>query len=123
MLSTIQGKLAVVVHRTIDCMYWLDLGSETELCIWVEELLLHDAYLSMVMDYKQSWFTHIEVLDPTYHQFFFTTNSLGCQPTSFQYFQSLAVQTLSLAASATHCACSDCSSGQKASVMFSQDEY
>jgi len=57
------------------------------------------------------------------HQFFFTTNSLGGQPTTSQYFQPLAQQTLALAATAIHCALSDYASGKKATVMFSQDEY
>jgi len=65
----------------------------------------------------------MEVLDLIYHQFFFTANSLGRQPTTTQYFQSLTLQTLALAASAIHCALSEYTSGKKATVMFSQDEY
>jgi hypothetical protein len=101
----------------------LDVGSETELRIKVKELLFDDAYLSKVVDDKKSWFTRMEVLDLIYHQFFFTANSLGRQPTTSQYFQPLAPQTLALAAAAIHCALSEYTSGKKATVMFSQDEY
>jgi len=101
----------------------LDLGSETELWSTVKELLFHDAYLSKVVDDKKSWFMRIDVLDLIYHQSFFTTNSLGRQPTTSQYFQPLAPQTLALAAAAIHCALSIYARGKKAMVMFSQDEY
>jgi len=70
-----------------------------------------------------TWFTQMEVRNLIYHQFFFTANSLGCQPTTLQYFQSLAPQTLALAAAAIYCAMSEFASGKKATVMFSQDEY
>jgi hypothetical protein len=72
---------------------------------------------------KKSWFTPMEVLDFIYHQFFFTANSLGHQPTTSQYFQPLTLQTLALAAAAIHCELSEYASGQKATVMFSQDKY
>jgi len=65
----------------------------------------------------------MEVFDLIYHQFFFTANSLECQPTTSQYFQPLASQTLVLAATAIHCALSEHASGKKATVKFSQDEY
>jgi len=65
----------------------------------------------------------MEVLDLIYHQFFFTANSLGRQPTTSQYFHPLAPQALVLAASANHCALSEYASGEEATVMFSQDEY
>jgi len=55
----------------------LDSGSETELQIQVKELLFEDAYLSKVINDKKALFTQLEVLDLIYHQFFFTTNSLG----------------------------------------------
>jgi len=54
----------------------------------------------------------MEVLDLIYHQFFFTANSLGCQPTTSLYFQPLAPQTLALAASTIHCALSEYASGK-----------
>jgi len=98
-------------------------GSETELQIKVKELLIIDAYLSKVVDDKKLWFMRMEVLDLIYHQFFFTANSLGRQPTTSQYFQPLAPQTLALAAAAIHCALSEYTSGKKAMVMFSQNEY
>jgi len=41
----------------------LDLESETELGILVKELLFDDAYLSMVIDDKKSWFTQMKVLE------------------------------------------------------------
>jgi len=65
-------------------------GSETELCIKLKELLFDDAFLSKVGDDKKSWFTRMKVLDLIYHQFPFTANSLGCQPTTSQYFHPLA---------------------------------
>ena len=98
------------------------MGSETEFRIKVKELLFVNAYLSRAVDDKKLGFTQMEVLDLIYHQFFFTANSLGCQPTTSQYFQPLAPQTLALAAAAIHCALSEYTSG-KATVMFSQDEY
>jgi hypothetical protein len=55
----------------------LDLGSQTELGIQIEELLFDAVYLSKVIDDKKSWFTRMEVLDLIYRQFFFTANSLG----------------------------------------------
>jgi len=65
----------------------------------------------------------MDVLDFTYYQFFFTTNSLGRQPITLQYFQPLAPKTLALGATAIHCTLSEYTSGKKATVMFSQDEY
>jgi hypothetical protein len=99
------------------------LGSDTELRITVKELLFDEAYLSNVVNDKKSWFMRMEVLDLIYHQFFFTANSLGRQPTSSQYFQPLAPQTFALTAAAIQCALSEYASGKKATVMFSQDEY
>jgi len=98
-------------------------GSETELRIKVKELLFDDAYLSKVDDNKKSWFTRMEVLDLIYHQFFFTANSLGHQPTTSHHFQPLASLTLVLAAAAIHCALSDYTSGKQATFMFSQHDY
>jgi len=71
------------------------------------ELLFDDASLSKVLDDKKLWFTQKEVLDLIYHQFFFTANSLGRQPTTSQYFQPIAPQTLVLAAAAIRCALSE----------------
>ena len=99
------------------------MGSETELRINVMALLFDDAYLFKVVNDKKSWFTRMEVLDLIHHQFFFTPNILGCQPTSSQYFQFLAPQTLALAAAAIHCVLSEYASGKNAMVMISQDEY
>jgi hypothetical protein len=115
--------LADGARRTVVRSYQLDLRSETELRIQVKELLFDDAYLSKVVEDKKSWFTRMEVLDLIYHQFFFTANSLGRQPTTSQYFQPLAPQTLALVAAAIQCALSEYPSGKKATVMFSQDEY
>ena len=109
--------------RTVIRSYWLDVGSGTELRIKVKELLFDDANLLKVVDDMKSWFTQTEMLDLIYHQFFFTANSLGCQPITTQYFQPLAPQTLALAAAAIHCALSEYASGKKAMLMFSQDEY
>ena len=99
------------------------MASETELRIKVKELQFDYANLSMIVDDKKSWFTQMEVLDLIYHKFFFTTNSLGRQPTTSQYFQPFAPQTLALAAAAIHCALSEYASEKKATVMYSQDEY
>jgi len=98
-------------------------GSETELRIKVKKLLFDDGFLSKVVDDKKSWFTRMEVLQRIYHRFFFTANSLGHQPTTSQYFQPLAPQTLALAATAIHCVESEHASGTKATVMISQDDY
>ena len=65
----------------------------------------------------------MEVLDLIYHQFFFTVNSLGRQPTTSQFFQPLAPQTLALVAAAIHCALSEYATEKKVTFMFSQDEY
>jgi len=108
---------------TVFCSYQLDVGTETELGIKDKELLFDDAYLSQVVDHKKSWFTRMDVLDLIYHQFFFTANRLGHQPTSSQYFQPLTPQTWALAAAAIRYALSEHASGKKATVMFSQDEY
>jgi hypothetical protein len=101
----------------------LDLGSETALRIQIKELLFDDAYLSKVIDDKKSWFTRMEVLDLMYQQFFFTANSLGCQPTTSQFFQPLTPQTLALVAAAIHCALSEYATGKTVTVMFSENEY
>jgi hypothetical protein len=101
----------------------LDLGSETELRIQVKELLFDDPYLSKVIEDKKSWFTRMEVLDLIYHQFFCTANTFGRQPTTTQFFQPLAPQTLALVAAAINSALSEYATGKKVTVMFSQDEY
>jgi hypothetical protein len=95
-----QGQLADGAHQTVVRNYQLDLRLEAE-----------------------SWFASMEVLDHIYHQFFFTANSLGHQPTTSQYFQRLTPQTLLLVDTAIHCALSEYATGKKATVMFSQDEY
>jgi hypothetical protein len=82
--------LADGARQTFVCSYLLDLGSETQLRIKVKELLFDGMYLSKVVNNKKSWFTRMEVLDFIYHQFFFTANSLGRQPTTSQYFRPLA---------------------------------
>jgi hypothetical protein len=101
----------------------LDLGSETELQIQVEELLFDEMYLSQVIDEKKAWFTRMEVLDLIHHQFFFTANSLGRQPTTLQFFQPLTPQILPPVATAIHSALSEYATGKKVTVMFSEDEY
>ena len=94
-------------RQTIVRSYRLDVGSESELQIKVKELMIDDAYISKVVDDKKSWFMLMEVFDLIDHQFFFTANSLGHQPSTSQYFQSLAPLTLALAAVAIHCAQSE----------------
>jgi len=103
-ISTIEGLLADGARRTVVNTYRLDVGSVTELRVKVKELLYDDTYLSQVVDDRKSWVPQMEVLDLIYHQLFFTANSLGRQPTTLQYFQPLASQTLALAAAAIHCA-------------------
>jgi len=63
------------------------------------------------------------VLKLIYHQFFFTTYSLGSHPTTSQLFWPLAVQPLVLVATAIYCALSEYTDGKKATVIFSQDKY
>jgi len=87
------------------------------------QLLFDDAYLSKVIDNKKPWFTRMEVLDLIYHQFFFTTNRLGRQPTTSQFFQPLTLQILVLVALAIHCALSEYATGKKVTVVYSQDAY
>jgi len=101
----------------------LDVGSGTEIWIKVKELLFDDTYLSKVVDDKKSWFMQMEVLDLIFHQFFFTANSWGRQPTTSQYFEPFAPQTLALAAAAIHCALPEFISGKKATIRSLQDEY
>jgi len=63
------------------------------------------------------------VFDLIHHQFFFTANILGGQPTTSQFFQPLTLRTLALVAAAIHSALSEYASGMKVTVMFSHDEY
>jgi len=63
------------------------------------------------------------VIDLSHHQLFFTTNSLGRQLTTSQFFQFLSPQTLVFVAAAIHSALSEYTTGMKVTVMFSQDEY
>jgi hypothetical protein len=65
----------------------------------------------------------MEVFDIIYHQFFFTANSLGRQPTTSQFCRPLAPQMLALVPAAIHCALSEYATGKMITVMFSQDEY
>jgi len=65
----------------------------------------------------------MEVLDLIYHQFDFTADILGQQPTTLQFFQPLTPQTLALVATAIDCALSEYATGKKVTVMFSQEEY
>jgi hypothetical protein len=123
MISTIQRWLADRACRTVVCSYRLDVSFETDLQINIKELLFDNTYLSKVVNDKKSWFTRMEVLDLIYHQFFFTTNRLGCKPTTSHYYQPLPPQTLALAAAASHCALSEYASGKKATCMYSQDDY
>jgi hypothetical protein len=122
-ISTIRRWLADGALWTVVQCYQLDLCCETELWIQVKELLFDNAYLSKVVEDKESWFTRMEVLDLIYPQYFFTANSLGRQQRTSQYLQPLALQTLALVATAIHCALSEYASGQKATVMFSEDEF
>jgi hypothetical protein len=115
--------LADRAPRTIVRSYQVDLASETELRIQVKEPLFDNANLSKVIDDKKAWFTRMEVLDIIYHQFFFTTYSLGRQPTTLQFFQPLTPHTLALVAVAIHCTLSEYATGKKVTAMFSEDEY
>jgi len=88
----------------------------------VNELLFDDAHFSHLMYDQTSLFTQMEVVDLMYHQFFFTVNCLGCQPTKSQFFQLLAPQTLALAAAAIHLALPKDATGKYDMVMMSQEE-
>jgi len=115
--------LADGAHGTVVRSNQFDLRPGTALQIHVKELLFDDNYLSKVADDKKSFFAQMAVLDPIYHQGFFTANSLGCQPMTSQYFQPLTPQTLALTSAAIYRAMSKYAIGMKAIVMFSQDEY
>jgi len=85
-ISTVWEWLLDVAHRTVAHSSQVDVGSETELQINVQELIFDDVYLSKVVDDKKSWFTPMDLIELIYHQCYFTTNSLGCQPMTSQYF-------------------------------------
>jgi len=122
-ISTIQGRFAVGSRWTVVHSYQLDLHTETERQVQVKEPLFNDACLSEVVDYKKSLFMRMEALDLTYNRLFFTPYIWGCQPTTYQYFQPLALEPLVLAVSAIHCALSEYASENKATMMVFQDEY
>jgi hypothetical protein len=65
----------------------------------------------------------MDVLQLNYHEFVFTTNSLGRQPTTSQFFQPLIRQTIALVAAAIRCVLSEFATGKMITVRFSQDEY
>lgn len=65
----------------------------------------------------------MEFVHCIYHQFFFTANGSGSQPTTSQFFQPLALQTVALAPTPIHCMLSICPSGINSMMMFSQDIY
>jgi len=62
-------------------------------------------------------------LDLISHYFLFTANSLGHQPTTSKFFQTLALQILEKESEAIHCALSDYATGHKATVICGQDKY
>jgi hypothetical protein len=110
-IGTIRGRLGDGARQTIFGSYWLDLVSETDLQMEIKELVFVDAYFSKVIDNKKSCFTPMEVLDLTYHQFFFTANSLGQQPTTSQFLEPLTPPRLALVAVAIHWAQSEYATG------------
>jgi hypothetical protein len=112
------GVLSTIAHT-----YKFNLSSEIGERIQHYELLVDIASLLKVVDKKITWFTRLDVLILIYHYFFFTTNSLAHQPTTSQYLQPLALQSLVLIAPPIHCLLSEYASGMKASVKFSQDVY
>jgi len=65
----------------------------------------------------------MEVFDLIYAQFIFTTNSLGRQLTTSQFFQLLTPLTLLLVTAAIHCMLSEYATWKKIAVIFSQDKY
>jgi len=65
----------------------------------------------------------MEVLDEIYHQFFSAQNCFRCQPTTSQFFQPLASQTLAVVAAAILLALAEYAHGKMGMVMFSHDEY
>jgi len=65
----------------------------------------------------------MEILDLSYHQVFYTTNSLGHLPAASQSYQPLALQTVAVTATDIYCTLSEYATRVKITVMFSQDEY
>jgi hypothetical protein len=65
----------------------------------------------------------MDVLDLIYHRVFFTSNSLGRQPTTSLLFQLLTPRTLAFLTAAIHHALSGYATRKMVTVMFSQDKY
>lgn len=65
----------------------------------------------------------MDVLDLIYNQFVLTANCFGCQPTISELFQHLIPQMLTLAAGTIHTELSEYACGERATVMFSLDQY
>jgi len=97
--------------------------SHTDHRIQVKEVLLDNTYISKVIGDKKLWFTKLEVLELICHRFFYTTNCLGWQPTAFQLFQTLTLQTVPLAPTAIHCVLSEYATWKKNIFLFVQNEY
>jgi len=66
---------------------------------------------------KKSWFTQMDDLDFIYHQFFFTANSLVCQPTASQFIQQLVLRSLVLVAEVIDCVLSEYATEKTTTIM------
>jgi len=101
--------------------YLLDSVSGTAYTIQLKKLQLVNIDLLNIMDDNKLWFTHIDVLDVIYHQFFFTANILEWQSTTSQFFQPLAPQTVACVAVAIHSMLSQYATGKQDMVRISHD--
>jgi len=82
----IEGQLADRAHWTVSCSVKSALDTETELWIQVMQLLFDNMCFSKTIKDRTLYFTWMEVPDLIYHPLFFTANTLGHQPTTFQFF-------------------------------------
>jgi len=123
MIRTLWGRLADGVRRTVVHCYWLYMRSGTKLQIKIKEFLYDDGYLSKVVDDKKWWVIPTEVLQLICNQFFFTANTMGCQPTTSHYLEPLAPQPFVPEVVVIYCALSEYATGMKYTVMLIQDEY
>jgi hypothetical protein len=121
--STIWRQLDDGAHQTVFHGYQLNLLSVIEVQIRVKKPLCDDADCSTVVDDKKILFTPMQVIDLIWHKFIFTANTLEHQQTTSQHFQPPTPLALALVATALYCVLSEYPTGQKATVMFSQDNY
>ena len=121
-ISTIWEQLVDMTRQTIVHSSWLN-WIDSELHILVKELLFDFSFLSQVVEDNESRFARMDIHDLICYQLFFSANGLGHQPTTLQFFQLVAPQTLPLAATTRNCVLSEYSIWKMASDKCSQDEY